>query len=172
MGYSIDGKIVSDFTLAEMACLATNNDTEPSLILTPEMVEFAQMMQEFRDWLKQPMKVSSWYRTHYINRKFGGSKSSVHLDGRACDIVFKDMTDEQFNKYMNKWLQICEKYNKIGGVNRYDWGMHFTNYEDKFGNKDFVIRDKRKNIDTKLTKHEKKLQKKEQCERRETRNKK
>lgn len=173
MGYSIDGRIVPDFTITEMVCVSSSYDTFPNLIFTPEVVTFAQMLQEFRNWLRSPMQVNSWYRTPYINHKFGGSKNSAHLDGRACDVVFKNMTDEQFNKYAKKWKQICEQHGMIGGINRYDWGVHFTNYENKFGNTEFVIRDKRKNIDTKLTKHEKMLQKKkEQRERRETRNKK
>lgn len=158
MAYTIEGKIVPNFTIAEIATAPLSNDPSPSLIFTPEIVEFAQMLQEFRNWLRSPMKVNSWYRTEFINRKFGAAKNSAHLDGRACDVIFKNLTDEKFNKYTDKWRQICERHNKIGGVNRYDWGMHFTDYEDKFGNKEFVIRDKRSNTDAKMTKKEKQIQ--------------
>jgi uncharacterized protein YcbK (DUF882 family) len=141
MAYITDGQIVKNFTLAEM----TNKQAtdEIKLILTPEVVEFAQMMQELRIWYNKSMTVNSWYRTKSYNAKCGGASNSVHLDGRACDIAIAGLTDLQFKHFADKWKQICKKHNKIGGINRYVWGIHLDDYEDKFGYKKFVIRDKR-----------------------------
>ena len=48
MAYITDGRIVKNFSLAEM----TNKQAkdEIKLVLTPEVVEHAQMMQELRGW--------------------------------------------------------------------------------------------------------------------------
>lgn len=48
MAYITDGRIVKNFSLAEM----TNKQAkdEIKLVATPEVIEFAQMMQELRDW--------------------------------------------------------------------------------------------------------------------------
>ena len=139
MAYITDGRIVKNFSLAEM----TNKQAkdEIKLVLTPEVVEFAQMMQELRDWYGKPLNVSSWYRTETFNRSVGGSSNSAHLDGRACDIA--NIPKDRFDDFIIAWQVICSIHNKVGGVNLYSWGLHFTDYEDKFGNKTFQIRDKR-----------------------------
>lgn len=132
-----DGKIVKNFSLREMS----NSEAKEvcTLVLTPEMVLFAQMIQELRNFYSKPMNVNSWYRTSTYNKKCGGSSNSCHLDGRAVDLSVTD-----YVRLTNAWKAICKKYNKIGGVNYYDTFMHFDDYEDKFGSKVFVIRDLRK----------------------------
>ena len=71
----------------------------------------------------------------------GSSPNSAHLDGRACDI--NNIPQSLFDDFTIAWQTICTLHGKIGGVNYYSWGMHFTDYEDKFGHKTFQIRDKR-----------------------------
>lgn len=140
MAYITDGRIVKNFSLAEM----TNKQAkdEIKLVLTPEVVEFADMMQSLRDWYGKPMNVSSWYRTKSFNDSLkGSSPNSAHLDGRACDIA--NIPKDLFHDFTVAWEVICSIHGKVGGVNLYSWGMHFTDHEDKFGNKKFVVRDKR-----------------------------
>ena len=135
-----DGRIVKNFSLAEM----TNKQAkdEVKLVLTPEVIEFAQMMQELRNWYGKPMNVSSWYRTKSFNSGLkGSSPNSAHLDCRACDI--NNIPQNLFDDFTIAWQTICTLHGKIGGVNYYSWGMHFTDHEDKFGHKAFQIRDKR-----------------------------
>lgn len=141
MPYLIDGRIVAHFSLAEMC----NKEAKESLklVLTPEVIEFAQMMEELRLWYNKPMTVNSWYRTESYNKSCGGSSNSLHLDGLACDISLPNLSDEKFEHFRDKWKKICEKHGKIGGINRYRWGLHFDCKEDKFGYKEFVIRDMR-----------------------------
>jgi len=140
MAYITSGFMVKNFSLAEM----TNKQAkdEIKLGLTPEVVEFAQMMQELRDWYGKPLNVSSWYRTANFNREIGGSSNSAHLDGRACDI--NNIPQSLFHDFTIAWQVICSIHCKVGGVNYYKWGMHFTDHEDKFGHKTFQVRDKRR----------------------------
>ena len=139
MGYKTTGWMVKNFSLAEM----TNKQSkdEIKLVLTPEVTEFAQMMQELRDWYGKPLNVSSWYRTETFNRSVGGSSNSAHLDGRACDI--NNIPKDLYRDFTVAWQVICSINGKVGGVNYCSWGMHFTDHEDKFGHKTFQIRDKR-----------------------------
>lgn len=147
MAYITDGRIVKNFSLSEM----TNKQAkdEIKLVLTPEVIEFAQMMQELRDWVsskypmfaRQGLIVSSWYRTESFNKKNGGSSNSAHLDGRACDI--NNIPQNLYHDFTIAWRVICSIHGKVGGVNYYSWGMHFTDHEDKFGHKAFQVRDKR-----------------------------
>lgn len=136
----IEGRIVKNFSFKEMS----NNeaDEDIKLILTPEVVEHAQMMQELRDWYGNPLNVSSWYRTATFNKKCGGASNSAHLDGRATDI--NNIPKSMYYDFTVAWQVICSSRGKIGGVEMYPWGMHFDSYSDKFGFKEFRIKDNRK----------------------------
>jgi len=140
MAYITSGWTVKNFSLAEM----TNKQAkdEIKLVLTPEVVEFAQMMQELRDWYGKPLEVSSWYRTVDFNKQIGGSPNSAHLDGRACDI--NNIPASLYKDFTIAWQVICSIHGKVGGIGYYDNFMHFTDHEDKFGHKTFQIRDYRR----------------------------
>lgn len=142
MPYITDGRITKNFTLAEM----TNKQAAETvkLVLTPEAVEHAQMMQELRDCYGKPLEVSSWYRTKAFNKKVGGASNSAHLDGRATDINNINTKDSEAVKRFTHWWQaICTAHGKVGGVEVYKWGMHFDSYSDKFGYRTFRYHDNR-----------------------------
>lgn len=132
----IEGRIVENFSLKEMMNNQAVEDVK--LVLTPEVIEFAQMMQELRNWYGKPLNVSSWYRTRTFNTQIGGDKNSIHLDGRACDI--SNIPQSKYEDFIIAWQVICKSHGKIGGCNTYSWGMHFDNYEDKFGHREFIVR--------------------------------
>ena len=48
---------------------------------------FMEKLDELRDKLKQPMTISSGYRSEAHNMAIGGSKRSAHLKGCAVDVV-------------------------------------------------------------------------------------
>lgn len=140
MSYVIDGRITKNFSLVEMVNKEAKEDIK--LVLTPEVIEHAQMMQELRDWCGRSLNVSSWYRTPFYNKSCGGSSNSAHLDGRATDI--NNIKESEFNDFTIAWQVICSKHNKIGGVCYYKWGMHLDSHSDKFGCKTFRIAEYRK----------------------------
>lgn len=123
MAYITDGRIVKNFSLAEM----TNKQAKDNikLVLTPEVVEHAQMMQELRDYWGRPMTVSSWYRTKVYNNKVGGDKNSCHLDGIATDITMPGLSEADRTRLIEVWKSICIRHGVIGGVGVYKWGLHF-----------------------------------------------
>ena len=142
MPYITDGRITRNFSLAEM----TNKQAAEAvkLVLTPEAVEHAQMMQELRDCYGKALEVSSWYRTKAFNKKCGGASNSAHLDGRATDINnISTRDDELVLMFVHWWQAICSAHGKIGGVEVYSWGMHFDSFSDKFGCKAFRYKDNR-----------------------------
>lgn len=142
MAYITDGRLVKNFSLAEM----TNKQAkdEIKLVLTPEVVEHARMMQELRDWWGGPLNVSSWYRTPTFNKSCGGASNSAHLDGLATDVCNIDTTNAKtVQSFTVAWQAICSAHGKIGGVEVYPWGMHFDSHSDKFGYKAFRYKDNR-----------------------------
>lgn len=140
MAYITDGRVVKNFTLSEMTNKQASDEIK--LVLTPEVVEHAQMMQELRNWYGKPLNVSSWYRTPTFNKKCGGASNSAHLDGRATDI--NNIPDNRYHDFATAWATICAVHGKIGGCEMYSWGMHFDSHSDKFGCKSFRLKDNRK----------------------------
>ena len=139
MAYLVDGNVTKNFKVSELCNKLANEDVK--LVLSPEMIEHAEMMQELRDWYGKPLNVSSWYRTKRFNNFVGGSNNSAHLDGLATDI--SNIPSGLYEDFATAWKAICMVHNKIGGVNYYSWGMHFCSNEDRFGYREFQIRDKR-----------------------------
>lgn len=121
----ITGNITKNFTLKEMSC----QDTEQTLVITPETVVHAQNLQQFRDWYNRLMKVNSWYRTPEHNARVGGVKNSQHVQGIATDIAlpqeFIAFTPQRRREFVDncksKWHQICSGG---GGFGIYDTFMH------------------------------------------------
>ena len=135
----VNGSITKNFTIQEIA----NNDSLKmcKLVLTPETIEFAQMLQTLRNQYGKPLNVNSWYREADFNKKISGHKNSIHLDGRAVDLAVPDHNTQDL--LVNLWKKICFANKKIGGANLYSNFIHLDNYEDKFGYKEFVVRNRR-----------------------------
>lgn len=124
-----DGRIVKNFSLVEMANNKAKDVTK--LLLTPEVVEFARMVQEFRDWYCKPMTVNSWYRTKSFNAACGGSPHSAHLKGTAMDWGISGHTEKQRQNVINKWKAICAEHKVYGKINLYTNGYHLEAFSDK-----------------------------------------
>lgn len=135
-------QITANFILTEFANnLATD---EYKMEFWPDFWEFAQMIQEFRDWFKKPMTVNSCYRTKRFNASCGGASNSLHLKGLALDWGIKGHTDQQRSNVRLKWQQITAAHGHIGGINFYTNGYHLSYDEGRyFGAKSFVLRDYR-----------------------------
>lgn len=136
---TVNGSLVCNFTLDEMANKSAPNACK--LVLTPENVQFAIMVQALRSEYGKPLIVNSWYRTADFNRKIGGHYKSIHLDGRAVDLAVADPREQLL--LLEIWKKICFANKKIGGANLYSTFIHLDDYENKFGYTQFVLRDKR-----------------------------
>ena len=139
----LDGatKLRANFTVEELANTKATDSVK--LILNAEVMEFLDMIQEFRKWFNKSMTVSSFYRTASFNKSCGGSSNSLHLLALAMDWYIQGHTEQQRSNVKNKWEQICKAHGKIGGINYYTNGYHLDCAEDKFGYKTFQTRDYR-----------------------------
>ena len=62
-----------------------NHTTDPTILIN--LSSTADLMQEVRDLLKQPIKINSAYRCKQVNDAVGSKDTSQHLQGLACDFV-------------------------------------------------------------------------------------
>lgn len=117
------GKLTPHFSLEEYAIHQTEDCT-----ITREAMKHAEMLEEFRRWLKRPMTVNAWCRTAKYNKKVGGNANSSHLRGVATDIGMPGLSEDRFIKYAKKWKEICENHGVVGEAGLYTWGIHLGSH--------------------------------------------
>lgn len=79
--FTLEEAIHSDVAIR----LGINN--EPPADILPNIIKQAAYMEQVRTLLGAPIIINSWYRSPELNKKIGGSKSSAHMKGLACDFV-------------------------------------------------------------------------------------
>lgn len=75
------------------------------------------VLQPLRDYLKQPIKITSGYRCPELNKKVGGQPNSQHIDGKAADIITADLRTT-FNYIKNNlpYDQLLYEYDNQGNT--------------------------------------------------------
>lgn len=89
---SRDVKVSKDFKLREFS----SKDGSKEIKLDYRLVK---KLQELRDWIGQPILITSGYRSPNHNTKVGGAKASQHLLGTAADIQIKGIDPKTVAKY-------------------------------------------------------------------------
>ena len=83
---------LEEFTESQTAArLHINNDPSPDVL--SNLFLLASTMEEVRALLNKPIYISSGYRSPKLNKAIGGSKTSAHIKGLACDFVCRGFGD-------------------------------------------------------------------------------
>lgn len=85
--------------------------------------ELASNLQVLRDFLGEPIRINSAYRSPAHNKAIGGVKNSQHVLGRAADIKVKDI--ETKDLYLIIDSLILDGKMKDGGLGLYDTFVHY-----------------------------------------------
>tara|TARA_B110000908_G_scaffold169097_2_gene225445 strand:- start:10233 stop:10667 length:435 start_codon:yes stop_codon:yes gene_type:complete len=84
-------RLTKHFTLDEFVrsdtAVRKGIDNNPSDSLIENLKITAMGMEEVRKLLQVPILVTSGYRSPTLNRTIGGSPSSAHVQGFACDFI-------------------------------------------------------------------------------------
>lgn len=116
----LSGNISKNFTQAEY------HKGNATVYFKAGTMTFVRCLQDFRNWIKTPMYVISWYRLPAENKAIGGISSSNHLNGCACDFKLSfPITKSLFIKYAKQWATICKQNGCVGEAGLYNWGVHF-----------------------------------------------
>lgn len=86
----MNGKLSENFSWNEVTFSETairlGIDNIPPDDLLPNIERMAKFMEQVRYVLSgRPIHISSWYRSPKVNKAVGGSVTSVHTRGLACD---------------------------------------------------------------------------------------
>ena len=97
--------LTKHFTLEEFSFSSTAksrgiNNTVP-LQFIPSLRNLCEkVLEPLREQVKEPVIISSGYRCPALNRAVGGSNTSQHMKGEACDIYMED------KEKLRKWFAI------------------------------------------------------------------
>lgn len=77
---------LEEFTFSQTA-VRKNIDNTPTPEALDNLFRTANLMEQVRELLGKPIHISSGYRGPQLNKAIGGSKTSAHMQGLACDFV-------------------------------------------------------------------------------------
>lgn len=80
--------------------------------------ELIQVLEDIRYHFNKPVIINSGSRCEYHNIDVGGSKNSMHLQGKAADVVVKNIHEDDVYQYLNN------KYFNKYGIGRYNGRTH------------------------------------------------
>ena|SRR3972149_6255743 len=88
----MNGKITENFSWSEVTfsetAIRAGIDNNPPDELLPNIQRMARFMEEVRYVLGgRSIHITSWYRSSEVNVLIGGSKTSAHVKGLACDFI-------------------------------------------------------------------------------------
>lgn len=99
----------SYFTLQEFifssTALRQNINNTPTQEVINHFYELLPLLNGLREMWGSPIIISSGYRCPELNKLVGGSKTSAHLIGYACDLV-------PVNGRMDDFIECCKRYFK------------------------------------------------------------
>ena len=87
--------------------------------------ELVRILDDVRAYFNKPVLINSGTRCVSHNKNVGGSSSSQHLYGKACDFVVKDIHEDLVVEYLER------KYKDTYGIGRYSGRTHVDCRENK-----------------------------------------
>lgn len=95
----------------------------PEKWIQDRLLPLCQQLEIIRKELgENPITILSGYRSPEFNKAIGGAKASQHMEGRAADIVVKNISPEDLHAQILKMA--TNKLIKIGGLGQYPRFVH------------------------------------------------
>lgn len=113
--------LTKNFSLSEFACHDKDGTPVPQQYLK-NVQRVANQLQILRDYLGEPVRILSGYRTPSHNKKVGGATRSYHLTASAADIAVKSKSPKQLAAIVERL--IAKGSLKFGGLGLYKGFIH------------------------------------------------
>lgn len=107
-------KVTKNFSVEEFDC--NDGSKMPDSVMT-NMIELAEQLQILRDHIGKPIRITSGYRSKEYNRRIGGVRNSMHVIGKASDLVVTGMSSRELYAIINDLIRDGKM--KQGGLGLY-----------------------------------------------------
>ena len=116
----MDQKLSKSFSIEEFN---SKDGAEMPADVLENIKKLAKNLQVIRDEIGKPIKINSAYRSPAHNKAVGGVKNSMHVKGKAADIVVTGVTPTQLAAVIFKLIE--QKKISQGGVGIYPNFVHY-----------------------------------------------
>lgn len=113
-------KLTENFNREEFDC---RDGTKVPAQYMDNVKELAKNLQVLRDFIAEPVRVNSGYRTSGYNKRVGGKVFSQHLQAKAADITAKSYTPKELATKIERLIRAGKM--KQGGVGVYPGFVHY-----------------------------------------------
>lgn len=113
-------QLTKNFHIFEFSC---KDGTPVPLRHLSNVTELAKNLQVLRNYLNEPIRLNSAYRSPTYNARIGGVKDSQHLLAKAADITVKSKTPKQLAAIIEKLISSGTM--KQGGIGVYPGFVHY-----------------------------------------------
>ena len=113
-------RLTTNFTQWEFR---SKDGTPMSKDVLDNVRELACSLQALRDFLGEPIRINSAYRSEAHNKAIGGVKTSQHILGKAADIKVKDLDTKDLYLIIESLIEVGDM--KEGGLGLYDTFVHY-----------------------------------------------
>lgn len=113
-------QLTENFNLAEFAC---KDGTPVPEHLRSNVTLLAENLQVLRNYLGEPVKLNSGYRTPAYNARVGGEDNSFHMKAMAADITVKSKTPAQLASIIERLIKTGDMMQ--GGIGKYKGFVHY-----------------------------------------------
>ena len=91
---------LEEFTRSSTAKARGIDNTVPEKLIPALRNLCERVLEPLREQVREPVIISSGYRCPALNKAVGGSDTSQHMKGEACDIYVEDV------EKLRKWFAI------------------------------------------------------------------
>ena len=127
-------QITPNFHLREFTHTNTGLPNEPPRHIVQFIKAFARLLQHVRGILGKPLYINSCYRSPAVNHAVGGSRTSFHLKGCACDLSIVHYTPDD----LVTLERALNSYYPIEFI-KYDTFWHVAYDFNHLGNADYAV---------------------------------
>ncbi len=111
--------LTKNFTLEELCVTDTGGANIPNEMQKEKLLYVATFLLQPIWEFFGPIKVRSGFRSEWVNEKIGGSKTSQHVKGEACDLI-------PLNADINNVFNWCRKALRFGQlIDEHKNGAHW-----------------------------------------------
>tara|TARA_R110002153_G_scaffold41327_2_gene117809 strand:+ start:4212 stop:4679 length:468 start_codon:yes stop_codon:yes gene_type:complete len=82
-----------------------------------------KVFEPLREWVKGPIKITSFFRSEELNKTIGGSSKSQHCEGRAIDVddIYNYKSNAEMFHFIKNNLNFDQLIWEYGNSHNPDW---------------------------------------------------
>jgi len=125
---------LEEATFSATATRLKIDNTPPADVLFEMKLIASTCFEPLREWYGKPIRINSFYRSPFLNKAVGGSKTSQHVFGQAIDMTAGSKIE---NKKLFDWCKNNLDWDQL--INEYDYSWVHISYNRAGDNRKQIL---------------------------------